>query len=81
MRNRYEGKCYKCSKTVKPNEGHFERHDGGWRVKHVFCAALLPKARKPKVFEEIRGNHPILDIVPQEDIQPKAERKQTSLFG
>ncbi len=33
-RNQYPGLCYKCCLTVAPGTGHFERHAGGWRVKH-----------------------------------------------
>lgn len=34
-RNKYEGRCYLCGKTVEAGTGHFERHRGGWRVKHA----------------------------------------------
>lgn len=34
-RNKFEGKCYLCGKTVEAGTGHFERHRGGWRVKHA----------------------------------------------
>jgi hypothetical protein len=37
MRNKYPGKCYKCGKVVKPDDGYFEWHKGGWRVQHVGC--------------------------------------------
>lgn len=40
MRNKYEGKCYRCGKIVKPKEGHFERHNGSWRVQHANCAIV-----------------------------------------
>ena len=35
MRNRYAGDCYVCGRRVEPGTGHFERHRGGWRVKHA----------------------------------------------
>ena len=37
-RNKYKGTCYRCHKEVLPQQGHFERHKGGWRVQHVQCA-------------------------------------------
>ena len=37
MRNKHPGICYKCGKFVAKNEGHFERHNKGWRVIHVEC--------------------------------------------
>lgn len=38
-RNRYPGYCYCCGKYIKPGYGHFERHNGGWRIKCVKCAS------------------------------------------
>ena len=38
MRNKYAGTCYRCGKTVAPGDGHFERHQGGWRTQHASCA-------------------------------------------
>lgn len=38
MRNRYPGTCYRCGKTVDAGDGHFERHNGGWRTQHASCA-------------------------------------------
>lgn len=35
MRNKYIGDCYVCGRPVEPGTGHFERHRGGWRVKHA----------------------------------------------
>jgi len=40
MRNKYAGVCYRCSQTVKPGDGHFERFGSGWRVQHACCAIL-----------------------------------------
>lgn len=37
MRNKYEGICYYCNKTVAVGEGHFERYNGRWRTIHVNC--------------------------------------------
>lgn len=34
MRNRFAGDCYKCGLRVAAGAGHFERHNGGWRVQH-----------------------------------------------
>lgn len=38
MRNKYAGPCYRCGQTVAPMAGHFERHEGKWRVQHAGCA-------------------------------------------
>jgi hypothetical protein len=39
MRNKYQGICYRCGKTVMPGEGHFEKiKNGGWNVQHAECA-------------------------------------------
>ena len=38
MRNKYAGPCYRCGQTVAPGDGHFERHNGGWRTQHADCA-------------------------------------------
>lgn len=35
MRNKYAGVCYLCTQMVKAGVGHFERYQGGWRVKHA----------------------------------------------
>lgn len=37
-RNNYDGRCYLCGLTVRAGTGHFERHNGGWRVKHANVA-------------------------------------------
>lgn len=37
MRNRYAGTCYRCGLIVEPGQGHFERHQGGWRTQHASC--------------------------------------------
>ncbi len=34
MRNKYSGVCYRCKLDVPTLAGHFERHNGGWRVRH-----------------------------------------------
>ena len=34
-RNKHPGQCYQCSLTVAAGTGHFERHNGTWRVKHA----------------------------------------------
>ena len=47
MRNKYGGKCYRCSKYVNPGEGHFERHSGSWRVQHAMCA--IENRAKPTI--------------------------------
>lgn len=43
MRNQYPGKCYRCGEIVKPKQGHFERHNGSWRVQHANCAIVNRK--------------------------------------
>lgn len=57
MRNKYAGPCYRCGLTVEPDTGHFERHKGGWRVRHhdhirspraVTCAVAASRAEKQK---------------------------------
>jgi hypothetical protein len=35
VRNKYAGRCYQCGRVVLEGTGHFERHKGGWRVKHA----------------------------------------------
>jgi len=35
MRNKHAGNCYQCGHLVEAGTGHFERHEGGWRVKHA----------------------------------------------
>lgn len=37
-RNKYPGLCYRCGARVEIGEGHFERHNGGWRLQHAACA-------------------------------------------
>ena len=41
-RNRYPGTCYCCGNWVPTGFGHFERHNGGWRIKCVKCASGRP---------------------------------------
>lgn len=38
-RNKYAGSCYCCGQWIEPGFGHFERHNGGWRIKCVKCAS------------------------------------------
>lgn len=38
-RNKYPGVCYACGVYVPTGYGHFERHNGHWRVKCVKCAS------------------------------------------
>lgn len=38
MRNKHPGICYRCKKRVEAGDGHFEWHNGGWRVQHARCA-------------------------------------------
>jgi len=45
MRNKYAGPCYRCGDTVKAGDGHFERHQGGWRTQHASCAIEHRKRR------------------------------------
>lgn len=37
MRNKFEGVCYRCGKTVKVGAGHFERSGRSWRTIHAQC--------------------------------------------
>ena len=46
MRNKYPGICYRCGKPVEKGEGHFERHNGGWRTQHAECCI---KAKEEKL--------------------------------
>lgn len=51
MRNRYAGMCYRCGKHVPEGAGHFERHQGGWRVQHASCVLkhkALPAIKPPR---------------------------------
>lgn len=41
-RNRYPGTCYCCGNWVPTRLGHFERHNGSWRIKCVKCASGRP---------------------------------------
>lgn len=38
-RNKYDGFCYKCNVYVPPGFGHFEIHNGSWRIKCVKCTS------------------------------------------
>ena len=45
MRNTFKGDCYRCFKTVKPGQGHFEiirnrtiKMRSKWRVQCASCA-------------------------------------------
>lgn len=38
MRNKFPGVCYRCGQRVEAGDGHFERHDRGWRTQHATCA-------------------------------------------
>lgn len=38
-RNKYPGICYCCGKQIPTGYGHFERHNGRWRIKCVKCAS------------------------------------------
>ena len=38
-RNRYPGICYCCGNHVPTGYGHFEIHNGIWRIKCVKCAS------------------------------------------
>lgn len=52
MRNQYAGTCYVCGLTVRAGTGHFEKYNGGWRVKHAlehnrsFTAVTCEQARQ-----------------------------------
>lgn len=48
MRNRYPGICYRCGKTVAAGEGHFERHNGGWRTQHADCCIKAKEEKQEK---------------------------------
>ena len=48
MRNKYEGRCYRCNEKVKPKEGHFELipfkervSTAKWRMQHANCAIIF----------------------------------------
>ena len=45
MRNKHPGKCYRCGDLVKKGQGHFERHQGGWRLQHASCAIKFREAQ------------------------------------
>lgn len=57
MRNKYPGQCYRCGQLVKPREGHFERHAGGWRVQHASCARTTRYPGSVDVPPEIREKY------------------------
>jgi hypothetical protein len=52
MRNRYRGTCYRCGESVAPGEGHFERHQGGWRTQHASCAIIHRNTRRREQAEQ-----------------------------
>lgn len=59
MRNKYEGKCYRCGKTVPAGEGHFEakRNYNGignkWLTQHASCAIEWRGKKSPFELQEI----------------------------
>lgn len=66
-RNKYAGRCYCCGQWIEPGFGHFERHNGGWRIKCVKCASgrVVKGWTQEQVFEweeyceNLRGNERI----------------------
>jgi len=52
-RNRHPGTCYVCGRRVEADTGHFERHNGGWRVKHAnvggFGRVTCEEARRNEI--------------------------------
>lgn len=58
MRNKYGGTCYECGHYVEPGKGHFERHRGGWRVKHVSCTLIKRDGRNPRIAKIIENKIP-----------------------
>lgn len=38
MRNKFGGICYRCGAYCEKGKGHFERHQGKFRVQHAECA-------------------------------------------
>jgi hypothetical protein len=64
-RNKHPGPCYLCGVLVKAGTGHFERHEGKWRVKHanisgfgrVTCDQAKPKQPAQKGYDvPLTGN-------------------------
>jgi hypothetical protein len=60
MRNRHPGPCYFCSKTVAAGDGHFERHNRGWRVIHADCVfhQRVQKEQHAKIAARAQEEHP-----------------------
>lgn len=53
-RNKYAGFCYKCNTWTPPGFGHFERHNGTWRIKCVKCASGRIVRETDKEVQRIR---------------------------
>ena len=53
-RNRYPGTCYCCGNWVPTGFGHFERHNGSWRIKCVKCASGSSKCQCKEVKRAIK---------------------------
>lgn len=56
MRNKFEGKCYVCGRVVRVGTGHFERHQGGWRVKHAIYSGF-GRITCERARGDAQGNH------------------------
>lgn len=52
MRNKYPGTCYRCNRPVAAGDGHFERHNGGWRTQHAHCAIQHRAAKTLAALQE-----------------------------
>jgi hypothetical protein len=46
MRNKHPGTCYQCGQHVAAGAGHFNRHQGKWRVHHAECAIKHRQAKQ-----------------------------------
>jgi len=38
--NKFQEKCFKCSKWILPNEGEFVQYSTGWKVLHPSCKSI-----------------------------------------
>ena len=52
MRNKHPGTCYRCGGHVAAGKGHFERHNGSWRVQHADCAIAARQKRSAELSKQ-----------------------------
>lgn len=63
MRNKFAGECYKCNLMVEAGQGHFERHNGGWRTIHASCTLLQREEKAAR----LTNHDPLTDHPPVDE--------------